>query len=32
MNKRVLKHYKGDMSLVNLQPSKRTALLAQYQK
>ena len=30
MNKRVLKHYKGDMSLVNLQPSRRAELLAQY--
>ncbi|RZL00986.1 MAG: alkane 1-monooxygenase [Rubrivivax sp.] len=31
MNKRVLKHYKGDMSLVNVQPSRRAKLLAQYQ-
>jgi alkane 1-monooxygenase len=31
MNKRVLKHYKGDMSLINLQPSKRIELLARYQ-
>ena len=31
MNKRVLAHYKGDMSLINLQPSKRAELLARYQ-
>jgi alkane 1-monooxygenase len=31
MNKRVLKHYNGDMSLINLQPSKRIELLARYQ-
>lgn len=30
MNKRVLKHYKGDMSLINLQPSKRDKMLARY--
>ena len=32
MNKRVLKHYNGDMSRMNLQPSKRVALLARYQR
>ncbi|MES2090996.1 MAG: alkane 1-monooxygenase [Pseudomonadota bacterium] len=31
MNKRVLKHYNGDMSRMNLQPSKRAELLARYQ-
>ncbi|MBC7700366.1 alkane 1-monooxygenase [Aquabacterium sp.] len=31
MNKRVLAHYKGDMSLINLQPSRRAELLARYQ-
>lgn len=31
MNKRVIKHYKGDMSLINMQPSKRAAMLARYQ-
>ncbi|MGH6645607.1 alkane 1-monooxygenase [Aquabacterium sp.] len=30
MNKRVLAHYKGDMSLVNLQPSRRAELLARH--
>ena len=30
MDKRVLAHYGGDVSLANIQPSKRAKILAKY--
>ena len=30
MNKRVIQHYKGDLSRISFQPGKRTQLMAQY--